>query len=356
MALITLPSQLKERRFKCARIEAHVNELRDVPHLLAYLCRVISGPAWKGSRQVPLPYCDRLYCVVLTEYFTHSGRRSEPHYEDAMERGHIRRAPFFNSVYDYYDDRLTTSHLQKLLRITGKVLMPYDIDAIMDGTDFVMEEKLEYADDERYCDAYSVKKAGGHRYLMAHFLAGQITHGVFAAAVDVCLDKKFSLRHDSEFTNILIERAKANGFVFRDAEVWGDKGYAGGKNKVLIESLGAKSMITEKSGKKLSRPHGDPGLCGCKGCYKRNAIETVNSMIKQIMGEKVSCKNKVSLENEVLARVVAHNLRVIQQAMIAMDIPVDFEAVAKYDLQQAMMKSKDRLPGHTRNQDEDGEA
>lgn len=349
MALITLPSQLRERRFECAREDAYVHEIRDVPHLLAHLCRIIPGPDWAGFGPVPLPYGDRLYCVVLTEYFTHSVRRSEPHYEEAYIKGHISRAPSYNSVYDYYDDPVTTSHLQKLLRISGKVVMPYETDALIDGTHFVTEQKLKYAGDERYCDAYSVKKAGGYRYLMAHFLGGFMTHGVFAAAVDVCLDEKFSLGHDSKFTEILLKRAAANGFVFRDAEVWGDKGYAGGKNKVLIESMGAKPMITEKDGKKLSHPHGDPGLCGCGGCYKRNGIETIHSMIKQIMGDKVFCKNEVSLENEVLARAVAHNLRVIQQAMIAGALPVDFEAVAKADLLQAAMKSSDRLGGGRNN-------
>lgn len=350
MAQIKLPSQARleeegKGRFTCKRIEANVNEIRDVPYLLTHLCRIITGPEWKGFGPVPLPYRDRLYCVILTEFFTHSVPRSEPHYQDARDKGHITRAPSFNSVYDYYDDRVTTGFLHKLLRISGKVLKEYDTDVLMDGTHFVTEERLHYADDEKYKNHYSVKKAGGFRYLMAHFLGGPMTHGVFAAAVDVCLDKWFRPSHDSKFTEILLQRAKSNGFDFRGAEVWGDKGYAGGKNKVLIESLGAKPMITAKDGKKHSHPHGDPRLCGCEGCYKRNQIETIHSMIKQIMGEKVFSKNEVSLENEVLARVVAHNLRVIQQAMIAWDIPVDFEAVAKADLLQAAMKSRGRLEG-----------
>lgn len=93
MAKVRLPSQDRERRFKCAREEGYVNEIKDVPHLLSHLCRTITGPPWAGFGPNPLPYGDRLYCIVLTEFFTHSIRRSEPHYEAAYEKGHISKKP-----------------------------------------------------------------------------------------------------------------------------------------------------------------------------------------------------------------------------------------------------------------------
>lgn len=335
MAKIRLPSQDRERRFKCARNEAHVNEMRDGPHLHSHLCRTITGPPWTGFGPHPLPYSDRLYSIVLTEYYTHSIRRSEPHYEAAYEKGHISRAPVFNSVIDYYNVAETTSHLQKLISLSSAPLAEFETAILLDGTHLAMEEKLPYF------DTHTANKANGHRYLMAQLAGGSNSHIITAAEVDIWLDKYFRPRHDNHFTELLL-RTAANGFVIN--EVWGDKGYHSKKNTRLINSIGADYMVIERSGKKVVPPTGNSPLCGCEECFKRNQIESINSMIKQIMGDKVFNKNYISLENEVLGRVVAHNLRVLQQAIIAMDLEVDFYEIELLDKLRKNVGSQQRLP------------
>lgn len=199
-----------------------------------------------------------------------------------------------------------------------------------------MEEKLTYF------DTYTANKADGHRYLMAHLAGAPNTHVITAVEVDICLDQYFSLRHDSYFTELLLRRTAANRFGFD--QVWGDKGYHSKKNMRLIESIGADYMVTERSGKKVVPPTGNSPLCGCQECFKRNQIETIHSMIKQIMGDKVFNKNYISLENEVLGRVVAHNLRVLQQAIIASDLEVDFYEIELLDRLRTNAGSQQRLP------------
>ena len=58
--------------------------------------------------------------------------------------------------------------------------------------------------------------------------------------------------------------------------------------------------------------------------HKRTNVETVFSMIKAKFGERIRSKTNVSQTNEVLCKVLCHNLCCLIQSMYELGIDVDF--------------------------------
>ena len=59
---------------------------------------------------------------------------------------------------------------------------------------------------------------------------------------------------------------------------------------------------------------------------KRSNVETVFSMIKAKFGERIRSKTRTAQVNEVLCKVLAHNLCCVIQSVYELGIEVDFYA------------------------------
>jgi hypothetical protein len=155
-----------------------------------------------------------------------------------------------------------------------------------------------------YSGTYTADRAGGHRYLMLHTIAGLETKMVPAAVVDVCLGKYFHMTHDSQFVEDLLNRTISLGF--RITDIFGDKAYHSEKNRQLIQELGAWNHITPKRKKGERKRASGEGEPPDPLMRQRNAVETVYSMMKQLFGGSVAGKKETSLINEALCIVLAH--------------------------------------------------
>ena len=58
--------------------------------------------------------------------------------------------------------------------------------------------------------------------------------------------------------------------------------------------------------------------------HKRSNVETTFSMIKAKFGERLRCKTTAAQINEVLCKVLAHNLCCLIQSMFELEIKTDF--------------------------------
>ena len=63
--------------------------------------------------------------------------------------------------------------------------------------------------------------------------------------------------------------------------------------------------------------------------HKRSNIESTFSMIKRRFGNNVKCKKETSQDNEILAKVLAHNICVLVQEIFLNKIDVDFNRISK---------------------------
>lgn len=134
----------------------------------------------------------------------------------------------------------------------------------------------------------------------------------------------------------LPELAKTTAKHFTLGEVSADKGYVSKRNAAEIEALGATPFIPLKSNSVAPKP----GTAWARmyhhfaynredfleHYHKRSNVETVFHMIKAKFGDTLLTKTPEGQDNEVLAKVVAHNLCVLIQSFYELGIETDFTA------------------------------
>jgi transposase len=115
---------------------------------------------------------------------------------------------------------------------------------------------------------------------------------------------------------------------FSIKEISADKAYLSKDNLRLIDELGARAYIPFKSSSTGKR-HGDGSKLWNKMFYyfmynhdefkqhyhKRSNVESTFSMIKRKFGDSVRSKTLTAQINEILCKILAHNLCVVIQEM-----------------------------------------
>jgi transposase len=118
-------------------------------------------------------------------------------------------------------------------------------------------------------------------------------------------------------------------------EVSADMAYSSRDNLALVDELEGVAYIPFKSGstgrskgspiwKKMFRYfqyHEDEFL---EHYHKRSNVETTFAMIKMKLGDKLKSKKWVSQKNELLCKVIAHNIIVLIHEMFELGIEPNF--------------------------------
>lgn len=126
------------------------------------------------------------------------------------------------------------------------------------------------------------------------------------------------------------------------AEISADKAYLSRKNLKAIVDAGATPFIPFKSN---SRPesHGDSLWAKTyhyfslyreeflNHYHKRSNVETAFAMIKAKFGGAVRSKNPAAQINEVLVKILCHNICVLIQAMYALGVEPTFASESRFD-------------------------
>lgn len=270
--------RLDEQKERSWRNRAYEEETEEVPRLLYELCRTIVSAPHTSRGPKPLPVGDNVQCMVLKVFFGRSAARTIKLLERFEKMGRISRTPSANGLLYMFNEADLTVVLHYLIGLSSKQLISYENWFGYDGTSLAMRDYLDFT------GTYTANKEKGHRYVMLQTIAGLQTRIIPAAFVDVCLEKHFSLKHDSQFVEDLLRRTMALGF--KVTALWGDKAYHSKKNSDLAKDKGIENHITprRKKGKKRAESEAetkDPQM------RIRNGVETVFSMIKQVFGENV---------------------------------------------------------------------
>ena len=123
---------------------------------------------------------------------------------------------------------------------------------------------------------------------------------------------------------------------FEVREVSADKQYLGRANLTAIEEIGAKPFVPFKSNSLVHKR--DEGSAWWRMYYyfayrreefmehyhKRSNVESTFGAIKAKFGGRVRSKSRSGQVNEVLAKVLAHNLTVLIREMETLGVEVDF--------------------------------
>lgn len=298
---------------------AQIHEREHFEVLLKDLCSMIKEPKQRMGRP-RLPLSDAIYTLVSKVYSTMSARRAATEIERCVERELLDGCPRANSISRYMLDPRMTAVLTQLIEISAKPLSVVESHFSPDGTGFSTSTYSRWFDHKYGRDTRK------QLWLKAHVMVGNKTNVVTSVVVtDAWV-------HDStQLPDLLAATAKN----FHMKEVSADKGYLGNLNLMAIEAHGAvpfipfkvDSVLSEHSTSAWSRMWGlfwyqrDEFL---RHYHRRSNVETTFSMIKRKFGGAVRSKKFEAQKNEVLCKILAHNIVVLIHEMYELGIEPDF--------------------------------
>ncbi len=312
----TYPQKWKEYN------QAQTNEKDHFQALLRSLCNQIKEPEAKPSRGRPkVPMSDCVFIAAFKVYSTVSQRRFMCDLDDAKDRGYLERTPHYNAIGASLEDEALTPILTKLIIAASLPLKEVETAFAVDSSGF-MSNKFE-----RWVDHKYGKVRAEHTWVKAHITTGVNTNVVTAVEIH---EKN---TNDCPILPSLVATTKEN---FDIKELSGDKQYASTVNFEAINAAGADAFIPFRSNAVADRV-GDIYKKAfaffmlyredfLQSYHKRSNVESTFSMIKRKFGDHVRSKTDVAMKNEVLCKILCHNICCLIHAMYELGITPEFSA------------------------------
>jgi len=297
---------------------AQCAEKETVQALLRSLCDGVSTPAHPGRGPKPVPFSDAIFGMAMKVYTGMSGRRATTDIKACAEDGHISRAPSYNAIFTYFDNPAMTPILIRLIEESAKPLASIETSFAVDSTGFGTHVY------RRWFDAKYGKEMAESVWLKAHAMVGTTTNIVTSVTVTDSNGADYP-----QLPPLVASTAKR----FRLAEMSADKAYLGRENVQCIEDAGAVPYIPLKVN---SKPEGCAAWQRLWGLFmyrqpeflahyhKRSNVESTFSAIKRKFGGAVRSKRFVAQTNEVLCKILCHNLACLVHAMHELGIEPSF--------------------------------
>jgi transposase len=301
--------------------EAQTNEKREFQTLLADLCRTVQNPAQdmsKGGRPRVL-MSDAIFSAVFKVYSTFSARRFTCDLEAAQACGHIEKAPHFNSVLKAMEDPNMFPVLVSLIEQAALPLKSVEEKFAVDSTGFAFSRFT------RWFDIKYNRFTAEQQWVKAHFCTGVKTNVITAVEIH---GKDAG---DSPELPELVAKTSANGWDMK--EVSADKGYSGKDAHDAIAKAGATPYIMFKAnatgavGGLFQKMYGyfqfkkDEFLAHY---HQRSNVESTVMMVKTKFGDAVRSKSEVAAKNEVLCKILCHNICCLISAFYELGIGATF--------------------------------
>lgn len=288
--------------------KSQVFEKAQFKYLLHQLCQNIETPAQETGR----PRCtfsDLLFAMVFKVYSCFSSRRFMSDLRDNEK--FLTRVPHYNSVINAFGWEDMTSCLQYLIEVSSLPMVEIESDFAIDSTGISSSRFVQWS---------TAKYKDPKLMMLKHWVKMHICTGVQTNIITaVQITDRFA--HDSPEFAPLVNKTAQN---FTIEEVSADKAYASGKNMQTVLDHGGMPYIAMKSST-TARFKNQSGQVW-KNMYhyyslnhakfvshysKRSNVETTFSMIKAKFGDSVRSKTETAQINEVLAKILAHNICVL---------------------------------------------
>lgn len=310
-----------------AYTEAQNNEVKLFDELLKDLVNEIDEPEQKMGRP-RLPLREQMFCSIQKVYSQLSSRRAHSLFKNAEDREQISHAPYYNQVNKFLNREDITPMLERLVVVTAKPLKAVETEFAVDSSGFRVTGFNEYANQKYH------RHKRQHKWLKAHICVGVKTNII----TGIEITDEFG--NDNPQFAPLVTKTSNSGFAVK--EVSADKAYSSRRNYEVVKQVGGRAYIpfrsnaTAKSkGSRLWRRmyryfqfNEEDFLAHY---HKRSNSETVFHMIKMKFGDKLKSKNFTAQKNELLCKVIAHNIVVLIHEMYELGIVPDFEHHIKSD-------------------------
>lgn len=271
--------------------------------LLADLCRNLPDPDRTHCRG-PKPHLvkDSVFAMVFMVYCGLSSRRFSTDLREAHERGHVSKAIPGPKVTAFFENPAFTPILTELVSKSAAPLAAVETDFAVDSSGFGSSRYERWYDQK-----YGVTKQKCV-WVKVHISCGVKTNCIAAVRI---LDKDAG--DAPQFKPLVQETAK----TFTVNEVSADKAYASNENFEAVVDAGGTGYIAFKSN--------HTGACGglfekmlhffqfkqteyMTHYHKRSNVESTFSAVKRKFGDSVRSKTDTAMVNEVLCKLLCHNL------------------------------------------------
>ena len=292
--------------------------------LLADLCSNIEQPEYRFGRP-RLPLADMVFTGATKVYAGFSARRFDSDVRDAQRKGYIDVAPSFNSVNRYIANPELTSLLKALVEKSALPLQSVETDFAVDSSGFSTSVY------KRWFDHKWGKERTRQTWVKTHLMCGVKTHVVTAVEAT-----PFESADSKQFPGLVEQTADH----FTINEVSADKAYLSKGNLRTVEAVGGTAYIPFKVNSVVRRDrHKVDSLwqrmwhfynfnreAFLEHYHKRSNVETTFSMVKAKFGGAVRSKTSTGQVNEVLLKLLCHNICVLIASMHELGITVSFES------------------------------
>lgn len=299
---------------------AQTNEKLIFMRLLKDLTDYVEQPNYKFGRPT-LPMSEMVFNSVLKIYSTFSLRRFMSDTKIAKEMKLVTNVPSYSSIGHFLQKEELTPILKQLIKLSSLPLKDIEKDFAGDSTGF---STSRFA---RWFDHKWGKETKKRIWIKCHAMCGVKTNIITAVEITE------GFANDSPQLSSLVRQTAEH---FEVKEVSCDRAYSSRKNLKLIEDEGALPFIPFKSNARGRRDKGsgvwkrmyhyfmfnhDEFL---KHYHKRSNIETCFHMIKTKFKDNLRSKSKTAQINELLCKVLAHNICVVIQEISELGIRGEF--------------------------------
>lgn len=306
---------------------AQVNEKAKFLELLFDLCSQVEEPMQHMGRP-RITLADRIFATVFKVYSTMSGRRFMSDLMEAKRRGFISTMPHFNSISRYIESEEMTSVLKQLIVESSLPLKGIEYDFAVDSSGFSTGVYQKWVDAKWGNPRSDIKtKINRQDWVKVHLMCGCKTNIVTSVEITD------AHAGDSPQFRPLVETTSQN-FVMNS--VCADKAYSSNKNLKLVVSKAAQPFIAFRQNATANdkrnssvwnrmfhyfKYNQDEFM---RRYHRRSNVETTFSMIKRKFGERLRTKTTTAQANEVLCKILCHNLCCVIQSVYELGIDVDF--------------------------------
>lgn len=302
---------------------AQTHEKEKFVVLLRDLCNGITQPEYNFGRP-RLPLADVVFGLVFKSYTAMSGRRFTTDLKGAQEAGLISKAAHYNSTFRYLENPELTPLLKALIEQSASPLKAIETDFAVDSSGFSTNTY------SRWYDHKYGKQRSKQKWVKTHLMCGVKTHIVTSVEAT-----PFESADAPQFPQLVNTTAR----TFPINEVSADKAYSSRRNLHTVQAVGGKAFIPFKSNTNGigNKRDGFDGLWNrmwhfynynrdrfLQYYHKRSNAETTFSMIKGKFGGSVRAKSPIAQVNEVLCKVLCHNICCLIQSIYELGLEPTF--------------------------------
>ncbi len=302
--------------------KGQIQEKEKFMDMLADLIKEVPEPNYVFGRP-RIGNKDMIFASALKVYTQFSLRRFMGDLKTAKEKGLIRSSSCFASVGHFIQSEELTPILSRLIQLSSLALKSVERDFAVDSSGFRTTRFNDYCKER-----HSTKQH--HEWIKCHVITGVKTNII--TAVEIGLENSA----DSPYFIPLVQATADVGFTI--SEVSADKAYNGVNNYKAVQDLGANAYIPFKSNAtgKGDKTKGNNARAWrrmfhyfqlnqeefAQHYHKRSNVETTFFMIKAKFNDVLKSKTKTAQINELLLKILCHNIVVVNNEIMGQGIDV----------------------------------